>query len=155
MRRSCSKSRAQESRQRLRRRRFAGVVERQCPRADRRRFPRRRKKARSWVEAAREPNNPLLVEGTFRTGTQSHACLEPHATVARFDGDRLTVHASTQAVFHVMELIAKRYKLDHDKVRVIADHVGGGFGSKGTLGVETIAAIELARAGQGAGPRRL
>ena len=45
-----------------------------------------------------------------------------------------------------MELIAKRYKLGHDKVRVIADHVGGGFGSRGTLGMETIAAIELARA---------
>jgi xanthine dehydrogenase YagR molybdenum-binding subunit len=66
--------------------------------------------------------------------------------VARFDGDRLTVHVSTQAVFHVMELIAKRFKLGHDKVRVIADHVGGGFGSKASLGMETIAAIELARA---------
>jgi len=108
-------------------------------------FSTRGKKARSWVEDARASNNPLLVEGTFRTGTQQHACLEPHAAVARFDGDRLTVHVSTQAVFHVMELIAKRYKLDHGKVRVIADHIGGGFGSKGTLGVETIAAIELAR----------
>src|SRR6202022_2788753 len=84
--------------------------------------------------------------GIFRTGPQPHPSLEPHATVARFDGDSLTVHASTQSVFHVMELIAKRYKLGHDKVRVIADHVGGGFGSKGTLGMETIAAIELARA---------
>ena len=74
-----------------------------------------------------------------------HTSLEPHAAVARFDGDRLTVHVSTQAVFHVMELIAKRYKLEHDKVRVIADHVGGGFGSKGTIGIETIAAIDLAR----------
>ena len=89
--------------------------------------------------------NPLLVEETFRTGTQQHACLEPHAAVARFDGDRLTVHVSTQAVFHVMELIAKRYKLEHDKIRVIADHVGGGFGSKAALGIETIAAIDLAR----------
>jgi xanthine dehydrogenase YagR molybdenum-binding subunit len=108
-------------------------------------FSHKPKRARSWVADAREGKNPLLVEGTFRTGTQSHACLEPHATVARFEGDRLTVHASTQAVFHLMELIAKRYKLDHDKVRVIADHVGGGFGSKSSLGVETIAAIELAR----------
>src|SRR5204863_483249 len=89
---------------------------------------------------------PLLVEGTFRTGTQSHACLEPHAAVARFDGDQLTVHASTQSVFHLMELIAKRFKLEHDKVQVIADHVGGGFGSKASLGVETTTAIELARA---------
>jgi xanthine dehydrogenase YagR molybdenum-binding subunit len=108
-------------------------------------FSQRARKARSWVADAREARNPLLVEATFRTGTQSHACLEPHATVARFDGDRLTVHVSTQSVFHVMELIAKRYKLEHDKVRVIADHVGGGFGSKGTIGAETTAAIDLAR----------
>src|SRR3954447_24911487 len=109
-------------------------------------FSKKPKQVQSWVEGARAANNPLLVEGTFRTGTQSHACLEPHAAVARFDGDVLTVHASTQAVFHLMELIAKRFKLDHDKVRVIADHVGGGFGSKASLGMETIAAVELARA---------
>lgn len=108
-------------------------------------FSQKAGKARKWVAAAREQQNPWLVEATFRTGTQSHSCLEPHATVARFDGDRLTVHASTQSVFHVMELLAKRYKLGHDKVRVIADHVGGGFGSKGTLGIETTAAIDLAR----------
>src|SRR4029434_8762877 len=92
------------------------------------------------------PNKPTRVWAAFRTGTQQHSCLEPHAAVARFDGDHLTVHVSTQAVFHLMELIAKRYKLDHRKVRVIADHVGGGFGSKATLGMETIAAVELARA---------
>jgi xanthine dehydrogenase YagR molybdenum-binding subunit len=109
-------------------------------------FSNKAKKARNWIGAARDEKNPWLVEGIFRTGTQSHSSLEPHAAVARFDGDRLTVHVSTQWVFHVMELIAKRYKLGHDKVRVIADHVGGGFGSKGTLGMETIAAIELARA---------
>ena len=109
-------------------------------------FSNRAKKARGWIAAARDQQNPWLVEGIFRTGTQSHTSLEPHATVARLDGDSLTVHASTQSVFHVMELIAKRYKLGHDKVRVIADHVGGGFGSKGAIGMETIAAIELARA---------
>ena len=109
-------------------------------------FSTRAKKARSWVGDAREARDPLLVEGTFRTATQQHTCLEPHAAVARFDGDRLTVHVSTQAVFHLKELIAKRYKLDHHKVRVIADHVGGGFGSKASFGMETVAAIELARA---------
>ncbi len=107
---------------------------------------RARKAAELAGGSARRARNPLLVEGIFRTGTQSHACLEPHAAVARFDGDHLTVHASTQSVFHLMELIAKRYKLAHDKVRVIADHVGGGFGSKASLGIETMAAIELARA---------
>src|SRR5207248_6780562 len=103
------------------------------------------RKAQRWIAEARKARNPLLVDTTFRASTQSHSCLEPHAAVARFEGDRLTVHASTQAVFHLMELIAKRYKLDHGKVRVIADHVGGGFGSKASLGMETIAAIDLAR----------
>jgi xanthine dehydrogenase YagR molybdenum-binding subunit len=109
-------------------------------------FSHKARRARNSVAAAREARDPLLVEGIFRTGTQMHACLEPHAAVARFDGEDLTLHVSTQAVFHLKEMIAKRYKLDADKVRVIADHVGGGFGSKGSLGVETIAAIELARA---------
>lgn len=109
-------------------------------------FSHKAKQARSLLDAARQKRDPLLVEGTFRSGTQQHACLEPHATVASFDGELLTLHVSTQAVSELKEMIAKRYKLDHDKVRVIADHVGGGFGSKGSLGVETIAAIELARA---------
>jgi xanthine dehydrogenase YagR molybdenum-binding subunit len=108
-------------------------------------FSQKKGKAQSWVAEARAASNPLLVEETFRTGTQSHACLEPHAAVARFDGDRLTVHISTQAVFHVMELLAKRYKIKHENIRVIADHVGGGFGSKAALGIETTAAIDLAR----------
>jgi len=109
-------------------------------------FSQSGKRAKRWITEARAAHNPLLVEGTFRVSTQQHACLEPHATVARFEGDSLTVHVSTQAVHDVMKAIAKRYKLAHDKVRVIADHVGGGFGSKGSLGMETIAAIELARA---------
>jgi xanthine dehydrogenase YagR molybdenum-binding subunit len=88
----------------------------------------------------------LLVEGVFRTGTQSHTCLEPHVAVARFDGNQLTVHVSTQAVFHLKELIAKRFKFDLAGIRVIAEHVGGGFGSKASLGNETVVAIELARA---------
>jgi xanthine dehydrogenase YagR molybdenum-binding subunit len=109
-------------------------------------FSQRGKRAKGWLADAREARNPLLVEETFRVSTQQHASLEPHAAVARFDGDQLTVHISTQAVHDIMKKVAKRYKLPHDKVRVIADHVGGGFGSKGSLGVETIAAIELARA---------
>lgn len=109
-------------------------------------FAQRARRAKGWLAEARKRRDPLLVEETFRVSPQQHACLEPHAAVARFDGDRLTVHASTQAVHESMVKIAKRYNLPQDKVRVIADHVGGGFGSKGTLGLETIAAIELARA---------
>jgi xanthine dehydrogenase YagR molybdenum-binding subunit len=109
-------------------------------------FSQKGKRAKAALAEAHERRDPLLVEETFRVATQSHACLEPHAAVARFDGDRLTLHISTQAVYEVTEKLAKRYKLAHDNVRVIADHVGGGFGSKGS---RDRARARRQRAGQG------
>jgi xanthine dehydrogenase YagR molybdenum-binding subunit len=109
-------------------------------------FSRKKKSARRSIDEARADGDPLLFEGTFRTGVQQHACLEPHAAVARFDGETLTVHVSTQAVAELKNKIAKRFKLDPAKVRVIAEHIGGGFGSKATLSDETIIAIKLAEA---------
>jgi xanthine dehydrogenase YagR molybdenum-binding subunit len=108
-------------------------------------FSQRARRARKSISAARQARDPLLVEGAFRTGAQSHTCLEPHAAVASLDNGRLTVHVSTQAVFHLRALIAKRFKLNPDRVTIVAHHVGGGFGSKAVLGVEAIAAIELAQ----------
>lgn len=109
-------------------------------------FSQKKKSARRAIDAARASGDPLLVEGTFRTGIQQHTCFEPHAAVARFDGDTLTVHLSTQAVSDLKTKIAKRFKLDPAKIRVLAEHVGGGFGSKATLADEAIAAIKLAQA---------
>ena len=109
-------------------------------------FSRKKKSARRSIDKARADGDPLLFEGTFRTGIQQHACLEPHVAVARFDGDGLTVDVSTQAVAELKTKIAKRFKLDPAKVRVVAEHVGGGFGSKATLGDETIIAVKLAQA---------
>jgi xanthine dehydrogenase YagR molybdenum-binding subunit len=109
-------------------------------------FSQKKKSARASIMKARAAHDPLLFEGTFRTGIQQHSCLEPHAAVARFDGDELTVHVSTQAVTELRSKIAKRFELDPAKVRVIAEHIGGGFGSKATLGAETVIAIKLAQA---------
>ena len=109
-------------------------------------FSQRRKVAQKSIAAARAASDPLLVEGVFRTSAQQHNSLEPHVAVARFDGDQLTVEVSTQGVSVLAEAIAKRFKLAPARVRVLAKHIGGGFGSKGALGMETIAAIELAKA---------
>ena len=106
----------------------------------------KKKSARRSIDEARAGGDPLLFEGAFRTGIQQHTCLEPHAAVARFDGDALTVHVSTQAVSELRTRIAKRFKLDPAKVQVIAEHIGGGFGSKATLADETIVAVKLAQA---------
>ena len=109
-------------------------------------FSLNRRQARTMIADARRRSDPLLVEGTWRTEAQCHTSFEPHAAVARFDGDRLVVHLSTQAASHIAGGIAKRFGLAADKVRVIAEHVGGGFGSKIGVTAETIAAVSLARA---------
>jgi CO/xanthine dehydrogenase Mo-binding subunit/aerobic-type carbon monoxide dehydrogenase small subunit (CoxS/CutS family) len=103
-------------------------------------------KARRLIETARKDGDPLLFEARFHTGTQQHCSLEPHAALARFDGNALTVYVSTQAVFELRTKIARRFKLEVENVRVIARHVGGGFGSKSGLDTESVAAIALARA---------
>ena len=103
-------------------------------------------KARKMLEAAKAAADPLLIEGIWRTQAQSHTSFEPHAAVAQFNGEHLTVYLSTQAVHEHAKLIAEKYGLPAENVRVIADHVGGGFGSKGALRAEAFAAIELARA---------
>ena len=58
--------------------------------------------------------------------------MEPHATTARWDGDRLTVHDSNQGVAPVVQTLAKAFGLEAEQVHVVSPHVGGGFGSKGT-----------------------
>ena len=87
------------------------------------------------------------MTGTFTTAVQVHTPLEPHACVARWDtGGDLHLHLSTQSVGLVAEQAAKRWNLPAERVHVVADHVGGGFGAKNGITAETIAAVELARA---------
>jgi xanthine dehydrogenase YagR molybdenum-binding subunit len=109
-------------------------------------FSRRARTARRLVADARASGDPLLVEGRWRTQAQLHTALEPHACVARWDEQVLNVHVSTQAAAHVAHQIAEHFGLPDDRVRVLAEHVGGGFGSKLRLTPETVAAIELSRA---------
>ncbi|WP_028661541.1 xanthine dehydrogenase family protein molybdopterin-binding subunit [Saccharomonospora saliphila] len=72
------------------------------------------------------------VEATYTTARYHNNPLEPHTTVAVWDDDRLTLYDSTQGVHTVRAAVAGMFELDPSRVRVIAPHVGGGFGSKGT-----------------------
>ncbi len=94
----------------------------------------------------KEGHHQAAVEGRYRTQTQVHTCLEPHACVARWTpSGQLQVWMSTQAVRHMGEDLARRFDLEVADVEVRADHIGGGFGSKATLRPEATAAVELAR----------
>lgn len=109
-------------------------------------FSRRARTARRLVAEARASGDPLLVEGQWRTEAQLHTAFEPHACVARWEGDSLHVHVSTQAAAAVADELAEHFGLPEERVRLVAEHVGGGFGAKMRLTPETVAAAELARA---------
>ncbi|EWT01288.1 xanthine dehydrogenase [Intrasporangium oryzae NRRL B-24470] len=102
--------------------------------------------AKSRVAKARTTGRRGLVELEFHTAAQLHTSFEPHACVADWsDPDRLRVWMSTQGVEAMRLAIAERFDLDPAKVEVVADYVGGGFGSKLSLTTETVAAIRLSR----------
>jgi xanthine dehydrogenase YagR molybdenum-binding subunit len=71
--------------------------------------------------------------------------MEPHTTVAHWDGDRLTLYESTQGVHPLRAAVAPLFGLDEDRVRVVAPYVGGGFGSKGQPHAPVVVAAMCAR----------
>jgi xanthine dehydrogenase YagR molybdenum-binding subunit len=72
----------------------------------------------------------VTVDLEFSTQVAAHCCMETHGSVARWEGDQLTLYHSTQGVFAARETMAEALGIDQDKVRAICEYVGGGFGSK-------------------------
>jgi xanthine dehydrogenase YagR molybdenum-binding subunit len=73
------------------------------------------------------------VDATFTTPAENHNPMEPHATIAVWQGeDRLTLYDATQGIFGVRKKIATIFDLPPDHVRVVNHYVGGGFGCKGS-----------------------
>ncbi|NIR43880.1 MAG: xanthine dehydrogenase family protein molybdopterin-binding subunit [Gemmatimonadetes bacterium] len=100
--------------------------------------------ARGDVEAAFAEAD-VVLGGTFRTPCELHAPLETFVSVARWDGDRLTVWDSTQGVFARQQELARYFRLPLTSVRVICPYVGGGFGAKLSTGKYTVIAALAAR----------
>lgn len=77
-----------------------------------------------------------VVEGSFSTQIQIHHPLETHGNCASWKDDELTVWSSTQGITSVREGLAGNLKIPQNKVRVISEFMGGGFGAKFGPGVE-------------------
>jgi len=83
----------------------------------------------------------VIVENTYRVPFVDHAYLEPESGVAWIDDDGvITIQASTQVIEHFRE-IAEVLGLPHNKVRVVGTMIGGGFGGKEDITVETFLAL--------------
>jgi xanthine dehydrogenase YagR molybdenum-binding subunit len=95
--------------------------------------------ARGFAEA------DVTIETTYRTACEIHTPLEVHGSVAKWEGNRLTVWDSTQGVFEIQAGLARALKLPLSDVRVICHYMGGGFGSKIALNKHTVIAALIAR----------
>ncbi|MCO1369247.1 xanthine dehydrogenase family protein molybdopterin-binding subunit [Burkholderia multivorans] len=72
------------------------------------------------------------VDATYTTPMQHHNPIEPHATMARWDGPTLTLHDATQGVTGTRNAVAAVFGIAPEHVRVISPFLGGGFGCKGS-----------------------
>ena len=105
-----------------------------------RRIPRR---PATSTPASRRPRTSS--KATYSTQVQTHVCLETKGCVCEWDGDKLTAWVSTQAVHGTREGFAEALGIPQANVRVICEHMGGGFGSKFGPDVQGIVCAKLAK----------
>ncbi|WP_406104521.1 xanthine dehydrogenase family protein molybdopterin-binding subunit [Micromonospora globbae] len=87
----------------------------------------------------------VRVDATYRTPAYHNNPMEPHATTAQWRDGRLLLHDSNQGSTAVQAALAELFRLPRESVRVISEHVGGGFGSKGYPKAAVVLAAMAAR----------
>ena len=73
---------------------------------------------------------PVQLDVTYTTPLQTHAMMEPHATLAVWQGDKLTLYTANQLLNEGQKNVAKTLKIPEDNVRLVSYYIGGGFGGK-------------------------
>jgi xanthine dehydrogenase YagR molybdenum-binding subunit len=87
----------------------------------------------------------VTIDETYTTPTLHNNAMEPHATTASWKDGDLLLHDSSQGTISARRTIAEVFGLDKERVRVVAQHVGGGFGSKGTPRPHAVVAAMAAK----------
>ena len=88
---------------------------------------------------------PVQIDSTYTLGALHNHPMEPHASTAEWADGHLTVHDSSQGSTIVRDSLAQAFGLEPRQVTVISEHVGGGFGSKGTPRPQAVLAAMAAR----------
>lgn len=89
---------------------------------------------------------PVKLDATYSTPDQSHAMMEPHATVAAWQGDKLTVWTSNQMIDWARTDLATTLGIPRENARVVSPFIGGGFGGKLFVRADALLAAIGARA---------
>lgn len=98
------------------------------------------------ISIGREQSD-IIIESEFDDVYLAHAPIETHTALAQFEGDKLTVWASTQSPFGLQDTLVSELGLTRENVRVITPFVGGGFGGKAPAqqGVEAARLAKITR----------
>jgi xanthine dehydrogenase YagR molybdenum-binding subunit len=88
---------------------------------------------------------PVAIDETYTTPDHTHAMMEPHASIAHWDGDKLTLWTSNQMIAWGKRDVAKTLGIPPENVRLDSPYVGGGFGGKLFLRADAVLAALAAR----------
>jgi xanthine dehydrogenase YagR molybdenum-binding subunit len=72
---------------------------------------------------------PVKVEAEYRIAIEHHNAMEPHAAIAVWQGDKLSIFDKTQEVYGVRKHLASSFRIPEENVSVVSPYVGGAFGS--------------------------
>ncbi|MBY3446448.1 aldehyde oxidoreductase molybdenum-binding subunit PaoC [Rhizobium laguerreae] len=89
---------------------------------------------------------PVTVDASYTTPDQSHAMMEPHASIAAWNGDEVTVWTSSQMIDWWRSDLATTLDIDKEKIHLMSPFIGGGFGGKLFLRADAVLAVVGARA---------
>ncbi len=89
---------------------------------------------------------PVTLDATYTTPDEAHAMMEPFATIAAWQGDKLTVWTSNQMIHWTHQDLAKTLGIPEANLRVDSPFIGGGFGGKLFLRADAVLAALGAKA---------
>jgi xanthine dehydrogenase YagR molybdenum-binding subunit len=82
----------------------------------------------------------IKIDQTYHSPYQHHNPMEAHSLVASWEGNRLTLHESSQNIFAVRTTLARAFGIPKENIEVMSPFVGGAFGSKGSTWPHVFAA---------------
>ncbi len=88
---------------------------------------------------------PVRLDVTYTTPLETHAMMEPHATIAWWDGDKLTLQTANQMLNRGQKIVGKTFDMPPEDVRLLSPYIGGGFGAKLWANADAILAAMAAR----------
>ncbi|MGD9735843.1 MAG: xanthine dehydrogenase family protein molybdopterin-binding subunit [Solirubrobacterales bacterium] len=89
-----------------------------------------------------------IVQREFRTASAAHVPMEPHAALAEWEGERLTLWTGTQTPFNLRTDLARAFGCEEERIRVVAPPMGGSFGAKTFVRLEALVAALARKAGR-------